>query len=155
VLITLGFIALSSYFAEAVPGLAAVLQIDPFKINLTVVAAFLTIIGFSINDTIVIFDRVREVRGKSPYLTADMVNLSVNQMLGRTFLTSFTVLMVVFILYFFGGETIHGFAFAMLVGLISGVYSTIYIANPVVLWLSQKQQPKKAEIRAPAQQVAS
>jgi SecD/SecF fusion protein len=155
VLITLGFIALSSYFAEAVPGLAAVLQIDPFKINLTVVAAFLTIIGFSINDTIVIFDRVREVRGKSPYLTADMVNVSVNQMLGRTFLTSFTVLMVVFILYFFGGETIHGFAFAMLVGLVSGVYSTIYIANPVVLWLSQKQEPKKAEVRAPAQQVAS
>lgn len=150
VLVTLGLIGLSSYFAEAVPGLAEVLKIDPFKINLTVVAAFLTIIGFSINDTIVIFDRIREVRGKSPYLTVDMVNGSVNQMLGRTFLTSFTVLMVVFILYFFGGDAIHAFAFAMLVGLISGVYSTVFIANPIVLWLSQKPQPTKVEVRTPA-----
>lgn len=151
VLVTLGFIALSSYFVNAVPGLAEVLQIDAFKINLTVVAAFLTIIGFSINDTIVIFDRVREVRGKSPHLTKEMVNLSVNQTLGRTFLTSFTVLTVVVILYFFGGEAIHGFAFAMLVGLISGVYSTVFIANPIVLYLSQKAEPAKSPVRAPAQ----
>lgn len=151
VLVTLGMVALSAYLAESLPALAAVLQVDPFKINLTVVAAFLTIIGFSINDTIVIFDRIRETRGKSPYLTADMVNGSVNQMLGRTFLTSFTVLLVVVILYFFGGEAIHGFAFAMLVGVLAGIYSSVFIANPIVLWMSAKPQPTKSELRSPAQ----
>ncbi|MEX2185938.1 MAG: protein translocase subunit SecD [Pirellulales bacterium] len=151
VLVTLGAMALSSYFVESVPALAGVLQVDAFKINLNVVAAFMTIIGFSINDTIVIFDRIRETRGKSPYLTIDMVNGSVNQMLGRTFLTSFTVLLVVGILYFFGGEAIHGFAFAMLVGLISGIYSSVFVANPIVLWMSAKPVPTKSELRSPAQ----
>jgi SecD/SecF fusion protein len=150
VAITLGFIALSSYFAESLPGLAAILQIDPFKIDLNVVAAFLTIIGFSINDTIVIFDRLRELKGKTPYLTAKLINDSVNQMLGRTLLTSLTVLLVVVILYFFGGETIHGFAFAMLVGLVSGVYSTVFIATPIVLWMSKQPQSAPATTsRAP------
>ncbi|MDZ4820267.1 MAG: protein translocase subunit SecD [Planctomycetota bacterium] len=109
--------------------------VDPFKISLDVVAAILTIVGFSLNDTIVIFDRIREIRGKSPEITADMVNKAVNQTLGRTILTSGTVLLVTIILYIYGGQEIHAFAFTMLVGLISGTYSTVYIAAPLVLWL--------------------
>lgn len=136
VLITIGMIALSAYVVQAVPGLASVLQIDAFQINLTIVAALLTIIGFSVNDTIVTFDRLREIKGKSPNLTAKMVNDAVNQTLGRTILTVFTVIIVVVILYFFGGEGLHSFAFAFLVGIITGTYSSVYIAAPVVLWLS-------------------
>ena len=92
--------------------------------------------GFSLNDTIVIFDRIREVRGKRPNVTAEIVNLSLNQTLSRTILTSLTVFIVVVILYFFGGDGIHGFAFTFLVGIISGTYSTIYIASPILVWLS-------------------
>jgi SecD/SecF fusion protein len=115
--------------------LGQLLMFEDFKINLTIVAAVLTVVGYSINDTIVIFDRIREVRGKSPRLTAEMINLSLNQTLSRTILTSLTVLIVVFILYILGGEGIHAFAFCMLIGCISGIYSTVYIATPVVLWM--------------------
>jgi SecD/SecF fusion protein len=104
--------------------------------------AFLTIIGYSVNDTIVIFDRIREVRGKAPQLTEEMVNLSINQTLSRTLLTTLTVLIVVVILYIFGGDVMHPFAFAMLVGLIAGTYSTVYIASPLLLWMIGK--PKTA-----------
>ena len=82
------------------------------------------------------FDRLREIKGKSPRLTANMVNGAVNQCLSRTILTALTVFMTVVILYFFGGDGIHGFAFAFLIGVIAGTYSTIYIAAPVLLWLS-------------------
>jgi SecD/SecF fusion protein len=136
VLITIGAIAVSSYIVQAVPGLAMALQIDAFQINLTIVAALLTIIGFSVNDTIVTFDRLREIKGKSPNLTAKMVNDAVNQTLSRTILTVFTVFIVVVILYFFGGEGLHSFAFAFLVGIVTGTYSSVYVASPVVLWLS-------------------
>ncbi|MGD9634763.1 MAG: protein translocase subunit SecD [Pirellulales bacterium] len=136
VMVTVGMIALSKYVVETVPGLASFLQIDAFQISLTIVAALLTIIGYSINDTIVTFDRLREIKGKSPRLTAKMVNDSVNQCLSRTILTALTVFMTVVILYFFGGDGIHGFAFAFLIGVIAGTYSTVYIAAPVLLWLS-------------------
>ncbi|MEK6237939.1 MAG: hypothetical protein N2C14_24775, partial [Planctomycetales bacterium] len=109
--------------------------IEPFKINLPMVAAFLTIIGYSLNDTIVVFDRVREVRGKSPDMTVDMLNRSINQTLGRTVLTSITTLLVVFILYAGGGAGIHGFAFALLTGVLVGTYSSIFVASPFLLWL--------------------
>jgi len=102
-----------------------------------VVAALLTIVGFSINDTIVIFDRLRELRGKASYVTADMIDKSVNQTLSRTILTSGTALLATLILYLFGGQGIHAFAFTMLVGIITGTYSTIYIAAPLVLWLQE------------------
>jgi SecD/SecF fusion protein len=136
VLVTIGMLALSGYIVNAVPGLASKLQIDSFQISLTIVAALLTIIGFSINDTIVTFDRLREIKGKSPKLTAAMVNASVNQCLSRTILTSLTVFVTVVILYFWGGDGIHGFAFAFLIGVVAGTYSTVYIAAPVLLWLS-------------------
>jgi SecD/SecF fusion protein len=140
VLVTIAALAVSYYVADYL-GWA---MVDPFKISLDVVAALLTIVGFSINDTIVIFDRIREIKGKSPEVTADMVNRAVNQTLGRTILTSGTVLIVTIILYVWGGQEIHPFAFAMLVGLISGTYSTVYIASPLVLWLRKPGTQRKA-----------
>ncbi len=136
VLMTIGMIALSYYIVNAVPGLAAALKIDAFQINLTIVAALLTIIGYSVNDTVVTFDRLREIKGKTPQITAKMVNDSVNQTLGRTILTVFTVFIVVVVLYFYGGAGLHSFAFAFLVGVVVGTYSSIYVASPVLLWLS-------------------
>ena len=141
VLITLGAIAVSYWLAK-VPGLNTLLQIDQFKIDLPIVAAFLTLIGFSVNDTIVIFDRIREIKGKTPHLTNKMVNDAINQTLSRTILTSFTAWLVVVILYFFGGEGLHGFAFALVVGFLSGTYSTVYIATPILIdWVATKPEP--------------
>jgi len=134
VLVTVACLALSR-FAAPVLGWALV---DDFKISLDVVAALLTIVGFSINDTIVIFDRLRELRGKARYVTAAMVDKAVNQTLSRTILTSGTAFLATLILYAFGGQGIHAFAFAMLVGIITGSYSTIYIASPIVLWLQHR-----------------
>ena len=131
VLVAVACLALSRYVA---PYLGWAL-VDDFKISLDVVAALLTIIGFSINDTIVIFDRLRELRGKGRYVTAAMVDKAVNQTLSRTILTSGTALLATLILYAVGGQGIHAFAFTMLVGIIVGSYSTIYIASPIVLWL--------------------
>jgi SecD/SecF fusion protein len=148
VLVSLGFVALSAYLVYGAEPLANLLLIDKFQVSLTLVAAFLTIIGYSLNDTIVIFDRIREVKGKSPRLTADMINAAVNQCFARTLLTSFTSLISVIVLYIVGGEGIHAFAFALLVGFIAGVYSTIYIANPVLLWLAQRADATAARASA-------
>ena len=131
VLVAVACIALSKFVA---PFLGWAL-VDDFKISLDVVAALLTIIGFSINDTIVIFDRLRELRGKARFVTAEMVDRAVNQTLSRTVLTSGTALLATLILYAVGGQGIHAFAFTMLVGILVGTYSTIYIASPLVLWL--------------------
>jgi SecD/SecF fusion protein len=146
VLVTIAFLAFSAYIVGGAEPLASLLLIDKFQINLTLVAALLTIMGYSLNDTIVIFDRIREIKGKSPHINAEMINLAVNQTLSRTILTSLTTLMTVLILYVLGGEGIHAFAFAMLVGCISGVYSTIYIATPVLLWLSNWGQQSPAPV---------
>jgi SecD/SecF fusion protein len=131
VLVAVGAIALSYWLA----GVFGFLGIQEFKISLTVVVAFLTIVGYSVNDTIVIFDRIREVRGKSAVLTADMINSSINQTLSRTILTSLTTLISTLVLFAVGGEGIHAFAFTLFVGFLSGTYSSIYIATPFVLWL--------------------
>jgi SecD/SecF fusion protein len=109
------------------------LQIQDFKIDLPSVAALLTLVGYSVNDTIVVFDRIREVRGKNPALTPQMINDSVNQTLSRTVLTSFATWLVVFVLYVIGGEGVHLFAFVMVVGVVVGTYSSIYIASPLLL----------------------
>ena len=132
VLVTLGAIALSAFLAPYL----GFLMLGEFKIGLSVLAAFLTIIGYSLNDTIVVFDRIREVRGKAPRLTEEMLNVSVNQTLSRTVLTAFTTFIVVLILYLFGGEVIHTFAFALVVGVVVGTYSSIYIASPILLWMA-------------------
>jgi SecD/SecF fusion protein len=128
VLIVLGLIALSAWLTTPI------LQIEEFKIGLPVVAAFLTIIGYSINDTIILFDRIRENLGKSPVLTGTMINTAVNQTLSRTVLTSLTTFLVSFILYLFGGQGIHVFAFAMTLGVVFGTYSTIAVCSPLLFW---------------------
>jgi SecD/SecF fusion protein len=134
VLIALAALAASRYLAPFL-GWA---QVEPFRISLDVVAALLTIVGFSINDTIVIFDRLREIRGKAKFVTSEMVDRAVNQTLSRTILTSGTSLLAVLLLYLVGGPGIHAFAFTMLVGVITGTYSSIYIAAPLVLWLQHR-----------------
>ena len=145
VLIALGAIAVSYWLAK-VPVLSTLLQIDQFKIDLPIVAAFLTLIGFSVNDTIVIFDRIREIKGKTPHLTNKMVNDAINQTLSRTILTSFTAWLVVVILYFFGGEGLHGFAFALVVGFLSGTYSTVYIATPILIDFVATKPPSPPKV---------
>jgi preprotein translocase SecF subunit len=142
---TLGIIAFCHYIHEWMPGVAAALLIQDFKIDLHAVAALLTLVGYSVNDTIVVFDRIREVRGKNPELTPQMINDSVNQTLSRTLLTSFITWLVVFVLYVFGGEGVHLFAFVMVIGVIVGTYSSIYVASPMLLMFGEGQ--KRAAVR--------
>lgn len=110
------------------------------EFTLVIVAAFLTIIGYSLNDTIVVFDRIREnLRRKGKFSTIDIINASINQTLSRTLLTSGTTLLVVVALFFFGGEIIHDFSFALLVGIFIGTYSSIFIASVfLVYWDSRR-----------------
>jgi SecD/SecF fusion protein len=133
--VSLGMIAVSHYIHDTWLGQALLLQ--DFKIDLTAVAALLTLIGFSVNDTIVIFDRLREVRGKNPALTPQMINDTVNGALSRTVLTSLTVFLVVGVLYAFGGEGIHLFSFVMVIGVIIGTLSSVYVACPLLLMLGE------------------
>ena len=147
VLVVLGMVALGAYLSDT--ALGPILGLNDFKINLPMIAAFLTIVGYSLNDTIVVFDRIREVRGKNPALTTSMVNDSLNQTLSRTLLTSITTLIVVLILYAIGGEGIHGFAYCLVLGVIVGTYSSIFIASPVLIWLMNR--PGSATARATEQ----
>ena len=104
------------------------------EFTLTIVAALLTVIGYSVNDTIVVFDRIRENRKKDlKRRLGEIINSSVNETLSRTILTSFTVFLVLIALFFLGGPVIHDFAFALLVGIVIGTYSSIFIASPTVL----------------------
>lgn len=121
------------------------ISIFNLEFSLPLLAVILTIIGFSINDTIVIFDRVREdVKKMRKESLETIFNTSINECLGRTILTSGTLMMVVLILFFFGGPVIHDFTTALIVGLISGTYSTIYVASPVVLfWHNQVTLKRK------------
>lgn len=123
-----------------------VLSILQTEITLTVLASILTLIGYSLNDTIVIFDRIRENRGRYPNRPLpEVLNLSVNQTLARTFMTVSTVLLVLLALYFWGGEAIHDFAFVLLVGTLLGTYSSVFVANPVLLFLEQWYQKMAKE----------
>ena len=111
-----------------------------YDLSLNIVAAILTITGYSVNDTIVIFDRVREnLRSKRRESLEKVVNESVNQTLSRTIITAGTTFLAVLSLYLFGGEVLEGFAFTMLVGIISGTYSTIFIAAAIAIILGNKQ----------------
>ncbi len=142
--ITFGMAAVIALVHDVLIALGAV-ALSPYKIDLPMIAAFLTIIGFSVNDTIVIFDRIREIKGKTPYLTEGIINAAVNQTLSRTILTSFTALLVVLIMYLFGGEALRGFSFCLLVGFISGIYSTVYIASPILIdWMGKKETSEPA-----------
>jgi preprotein translocase subunit SecF len=121
-----------------------------YDLSLNVVAALLTITGYSVNDTIVIFDRVREnMRSLRRDSLEHIVNLSVNQTLGRTIITAGTTFLSVLSLYIFGGEVLRGFAFTMLVGIVSGTYSTVFIAAAIAIILSQRKK-RPAEHRTAA-----
>ena len=114
------------------------------EIDLTIVAAFLTIVGYSLNDTIVVFDRIRENVIKHARESLDtIVNISLNSTLGRTIVTSLTTLVVVLSLFLFGGEVIKNFAFALIVGIFIGTYSSIYVASPVMMYFEKKVAAKK------------
>ena len=129
VLITLGVFSLLSY-----------------EINLSIIAAFLTIVGYSLNDTIVVFDRIRENIPKYMKKTLkEIVNLSLNETLSRTVITSLTTMMVVVILFIWGGEVIKLFAFALIVGVFVGTYSSIFVASPVILYFEKRSKgnPRK------------
>ena len=110
-----------------------IFSILDYEVSLAVIAAFLTIVGYSLNDTIVIFDRVRENIKTMKKVTLDkIINKSINQSLSRTIVTSLTTFFVVLVLFLAGGEVIHTFAFAMIVGVLVGTYSSIFIASPIV-----------------------
>ena len=116
-----------------------VFSILGYEISLAVIAAFLTIVGYSLNDTIVIFDRIREnVKGSKNIPLSLVVNKSINESLSRTIVTSLTTFFVVMILYLVGGEVIHTFAFAMIIGVLIGTYSSIFIASPIVIKMDKK-----------------
>lgn len=134
------------------------LMLANYEFDLTIIAALLTIVGFSVNDTVVVCDRIRENMRKIKRETLEsIINTSINETLSRTILTTGTALMVLFALYFLGGAVIRPFAFALLVGFFSGVYSTIFIASPVILFWERgaaKRTPvaearvQKSEVRA-------
>ena len=111
------------------------------EINLSIVAAVLTIVGYSMNDSVVIFDRVRENLKKfSDVKIFDLTNISINETLSRTIITSITTLLALLSIYFFGGEILKGFSLAMILGVVFGTYSSIYIANPVLVYLRVSQK---------------
>jgi len=112
-----------------------------FEINLSIVAAVLTIVGYSMNDTVVIFDRVREnLKKYSSKSINEISNLSINETLSRTIITSLTTLLALLSIFFFGGKILHGFSFAMILGVIFGTYSSIFIANPILIKLKVDQK---------------
>jgi preprotein translocase subunit SecF len=112
------------------------------EFSLTVVAALLTVVGYSLNDTIVVFDRIRENQGKYRKKTfEETINLSITETLSRTLITSGTTLLVVLTLFLLGGEIIHDFAFALLVGVLIGTYSSIYVASPMAVFLTKLVPP--------------
>ncbi len=121
-----------------------------YDLSLNVIAAILTMTGYSTNDTIVIFDRIREnLRGMRRDSLGEVINHSINQTLGRTVITSGTALLTALALFFFGGEVLHGFAFTMIVGIITGTYSSVFIAAAIVsFW--RGSGPTRAAAHAPA-----
>ena len=118
-----------------------IFSIFSLEINLSIVAAVLTIVGYSMNDTVVIYDRVRDnLRKFSNIKIFDLTNISINETLSRTIITSATTLLALFSIYFFGGEILNGFALAMILGVVFGTYSSIYIACPTLVTLNVSQK---------------
>jgi preprotein translocase subunit SecF len=130
------------------------------EMSLPLLAALLTIVGYSINDTIVVFDRIRESRGRGlrkGQSLADLVNGAINQTLSRTVLTSFTTFLAALVLYLFGGEVLHDFAFALVIGVITGTYSSVAAATLVMDWelWGRRRGPARAKLTVKADQVAA
>ena len=135
---SLGAIAAIFHDVIITLGFFSVLNLE---INLSIVAAVLTIVGYSMNDTVVIFDRVRENLKKfSDIKIFDLTNISINETLSRTIITSATTLLALLSIFIFGGEILKGFSFAMILGVIIGTYSSIYIANPILVMLKVSQK---------------
>jgi len=129
----------------------AFLLLAGYDISLNVVAGVLTITGYSVNDTIVVFDRVREnLRSRRRESLDHVINLSVNQTLARTVITSGTTILALLALYLYGGEALEGFSFTMLVGVVSGTYSTVFIASAVAIILSQQRRGRSTPAQAEA-----
>jgi SecD/SecF fusion protein len=138
-LIVIGAIGLAHLAFNVLPPLAKILLLEPFRLNLTLVASILTVMSYSMIDTIVVFDRIRENRGKYGHLDRKVVNDSINQTLSRTLLTAGTNVLTVAVMYIFGGPGIHGFTFVLLFGILIGTYSSIAIAAPFLLLSRQPQ----------------
>ncbi len=118
-----------------------IFSIFSFEINLSIVAAVLTIVGYSMNDTVVIFDRVRDnLRKFSNIKIYDLTNISINETLSRTIMTSVTTLLALLSIYLFGGEILKGFSLAMILGVLFGTYSSIYIACPTLVSFNVSQK---------------
>lgn len=151
VLTVIGLIALAEIVYDWGPSasIARSLGIMPFKIDLNMVAAILTVIGYSLNDSIIIMDRIRENRGKLPYASRDVVNLSINQTISRTLITSGTTLMATLILFLFGGEGVRAFSFALFVGVLVGTYSSIAVGAPLVWSRRRDRTNGQADALAP------
>ena len=142
-LFMIGSIGLSHYVWDT--SIGRWLMIEPFRMNLTMVAAILTVLGYSMNDTVVVFDRVREIRGKTGVMTRGLINDAINQTLSRTLLISVTAIVLVGIMYIYGGPGIHGFTFALLVGIIEGTYSSVAVAAPILMYgLKREKLPVSA-----------
>ncbi len=135
-LVAIGFVALATVVYDWNPGLAGKLGILPFKIDLNVVAAVLTILGYSLNDTIIVMDRIRENRGKLPYASRKVINDAINQTISRTIITAGTTFLATMVLYIVGGEGVRVFAYTMLIGILVGTYSSIAVAAPL-LWVKE------------------
>lgn len=149
VCIALAFVGISGWIGGVNHPIGNALLIHDFKINMTIVAAFLTIIGYSINDTIVVFDRIRETRGRLGVVTPSVINQSINQCLSRTLLTSFTTFVVLLVMYIFGGESIRGFNYCLMIGVITGTYSSIAVASPLLMARFVRQrEPQRAAVAA-------
>ncbi len=133
VIIALAFVGISGWIGGTGHPIGQFFLIEDFKIDMTIVAAFLTIIGYSVNDTIVVFDRIRETRGRLGIVTADVINRSINQTLSRTLLTSSTTFVMLICMYIWGGTAIRGFNYCMIIGIATGTYSSIAIASPMLL----------------------
>jgi SecD/SecF fusion protein len=138
---TLGAVTGCTYIAGTLIG--EKLLIGDFKIDLAMIAAFLTLIGYSLNDTIVIYDRIRENRHKSG-LSPQIISNSINETLSRTMLTGITTLIVVLIMYIFGGPRLRGFNFALAFGILVGTYSSVAISAPILL-LGTKTKKKNSK----------
>ena len=129
VIIAVGLLLIAGMF---VPGFI-------YKIDLMIVTALLTIAGYSINDTIVVYDRIRELRTKLHKATMpEVINYAINQTLSRTIITSLTTLAVVLLLFFFGSENLRGFSATLVIGILAGTYSSVFIASPLVIMLRKK-----------------
>ncbi len=132
--------------AYAIAGLLGV----NYEVDQVFIAAMLTIVGYSINDTVIVFDRIRETLGYRPRTSLkEVVNESINNVMSRTLITSLTTLVVVTVLLIFGGEVLRGFSFSLFIGILVGTYSSVYIASPVIVDLTQGKAPSPSTTSSP------